>query len=113
MSYNMYRDLQLQHTVTKSEDTPSHLDHRFTTNIYLIFLSLLLHGNGNDFSIAPKNLMTIELNLKVTTYMHASISFYHQDISTGHKLTSQKGPDHRAQRGDDLCASILQGLRTS
>ena len=42
--------------------------------------------------------------------MQVSISLYRQDISTGHKLTSQKGPDHRAQRGDDLCASILQGM---
>ena len=110
MNYNMYGDLQLQHTVTKSEDTASHPDHHFTTNTHLIFLSLLLHGNGNYFSVAPKNLMTIEPNLKVTTDMHVSISFYHQDISTGHKLTSQKGPDHRAQRGDDLRASILQGM---
>ena len=59
MNYNMYGDLQLQHTVMKSEDTPSHLDHHFTTNIYFISLSLLLHGNGNYFSIAPKILMTI------------------------------------------------------
>lgn len=72
MNYNMYGDLQLQHTVTKLEDTPSHLDHRFTTNIYLIFLSLLLHGNGNYFSIAPKNFMTIELNLE-SYNIHACI----------------------------------------